>query len=629
MQAGCQDTLDTICRIRPIVRSAYLAKLHTQQGQGDQDSLLQSCKDYSAAFSAKAFCFDDLKDSLQRLDGSHLKLFIQSTEQNEAILAKLLALKVAYISISRDVSGSTTSRNQELLAFAYKALQLYQNSVSESPICPEAAVLAAVAILHLQNQGTHHEKVLVAISILEIARSRSEDYYILTVLLVQLQAHLGLLSLAMRNFMKLSVKSMQWETVSHLILTRISTLHPASIGDANVFEPFIGCETVIKVLQSSDNALVRGIREGLRFNSYSNICNSVKMRSEIERSMSKQICTIEGRKLARWSGSDLDYQKDLPLLDPLRTLVDNRDLSYLPNYRDDDRSMLARHRCGPQPRQGWINAMTLCDNVVTYLKAELSSHTWLATETYENLKRLNKSFSGANIGSLELKSELTITELLAFDTIRTLARAIIVLNQRSSQEQRPLPELLEIMRTALESALDSRRETDSASGLAKVAGIRVATWTELHTSFSEMEGLQTVSDFLSWISRKLLKGGKSLKNSPLASVSKESISKLQSLVTELEARIHADAKTLKSQINEPGVLGKLVDLCMARVTDEMEGETQKDKSIWNELNAGFEWEQLLGNLCDEAQMEKMCGRYRESWEDALDGVLATKTRVAK
>ena len=80
---------------------------------------------------------------------------------------------------------------------------------------------------------------------------------------------------------------------------------------------------------------------------------------------------------------------------------------------------------------------------------------------------------------------------------------------------------------------------------------------------------------------------------------------------ELEQSIHAGAKRMKNEINAPGVLGKLVDLGMAR-----EGELS-------------ELEGVLEQLCDEVTMETICGRLKESWDEALDGVLAIKVKVYK
>ncbi|EXJ65310.1 hypothetical protein A1O7_01651 [Cladophialophora yegresii CBS 114405] len=639
LQKQSEDLLESICTTRPIVRSAYIAKLSLlQRQQGDQigqDALLQTCREYSEAFSEKAFCFDDLKDALRRLDKQHWDEFLRIVQQRQGHFAQLFALKVVYSSIPAADSEPPHARNQKLLAFAHRALKLYHLSIAEPPSCPEAALLAALAILHLQIQDPQHQQVLVAANILEIARSKFEDYYILTVLLVRLQAHLGLLSLAMQNFTKLSIKNMQWETVGHLILTRISTLHPGFNGVAGDLEPLLAAETGVTVLENADMALVRGIREGLRFNSYSNIYNSAQMRSDIERSMNKQICAIEERRVSRWRGPQFDDATVLPPMDPSKALVDKRDYSYMPSYSEDDRRMLESCHCGNQPKGGWVNAMVLCDNVTTYLKQDLVSHTTPASAAYKNIKEFYERFSANTSMPTELEKEMTSSEVSTFDAATNMAQAIILLSEGQpgiSGASKSLPDIVAHIKSSITSELDSRRKDKDAS---RIAGMYIPWWNDLHTSFSELEKLQTISHFLTWVSRKLQKGGKPLK-AVLGAVTKESLSELQSLVAELEAENHAHARWMKSQINEPGVLGKLVDIGMARPANfptdaDVEAKDGNGSSawLWNEPNTGSEWEQVMEDLCDEATMETIYGRYRESWDDALDGILMTRVRVLK
>jgi N-terminal acetyltransferase B complex non-catalytic subunit len=612
--------------VRPIIRPAYQAKLYLQRNseaqidQVDQKSLLQTCSDYADFFSEKAFCFDDLKQSLSRLDQAHCQQFIEPMEMNESNLKRLFAMKLVYR--SAQAHDTTEQQDKALLDFAYRALKLYQKSITEAQPCPEAAVLAVLAIMRIEGRESVFQKTLFAITILEITRSKFEDYYILTILLVQLQAHFGLLSLAMEYFTKLSVKNMQWETVGHLILTRISSLHPAFNGKAGDLDPLRACDTTVAVLENADNALVRGIREGLRCNAYSNIYNSVNMRSVILRSMNKHICAVEERRLARWRGSDHEDHAVLPMPSASQPLVDSRDYSYLPSYREDDQALLDRYRCGQQPKLEWLNAMALLDNVATYLKADLGAHTTLASTAYENMRKLSESFSTATTSPEDLKDEMTDVELSSFDKAQTLARAMLAIGgSASSHGKESISDLLDGLKTALKYDLDEHRSHESSPGSANIMDISIPTWIELHTSLSSFEMLQTTSLFLTWLSKKQ-KSSKSSKNNPLSSVTKEQISELQSLVTDLEAQIHKLARAMKAQLQEPGVLGKLVDLGMAR----RGGHPQ---SMWEALDASQDWETLMESLCDEATMETICGRYRESWDDALDGVLATKVGTGK
>ncbi|OAL23800.1 hypothetical protein AYO22_06119 [Fonsecaea multimorphosa] len=618
LETKSKELLESVCTVRPIIRAAYLAKLNLQQSQDDgaeQDGLLQTCKEYFEAFCSKGFCFDDLKGPLRRLDKPHFDQFQQIVSGHEGSLARLFDLKLAYSTLPPDAS------EDHLLDFALRALHLYQSSLSESPPCPEAALLAVLAILRLARSKSSPSTVFFAVILLQIARSKFEDYYILTILLVQLQSHLGLLSLGMESFVRLSVKNLQWETVGHLILTRISSLHPAASGvemQQNL-EPLLALETGLTVLENADNALVRGIREGLRFNSYSNIYNSVKMRSEIERSMNKQIYAIEERKIRRWRGEPDDHTV-LPLTDPSKPLVDKRDFGYMPSYREDDGQLLASFGCGPLPKERWIHSMALFDTIATYLKAETVSQSSLAATAYENLKAAQQCILSWPATD-DLSVEMTKIELNNLECHKILAQAITLFKEGSvsTASTKTLPDLLSDLKTWLSSALASRRDGPAGSS---VGGIRVPTWTDLHGSFTQLETLQVIANLTSLVSKKAQKPAKSSKAAS-SSVSKEMISEIQSLVTDLEAKILADARDLREAINEPGVLGKLVDLGMARRGSDSGAQGSDDAP----LPVGEKWENLLESLCDEVTMETICGAIKDSWNDALDGVLGGKGKI--
>jgi len=587
-----RELLDSVCGIRPIIRAAYMARmkfLQTQTGDSALDDLLHTCNEYAVAFSQKAFCFDDMTDALGRLDKERLDDFRKTHSKASGSLAELFHHKLSYNSFPGDVSG------QNLMAFVRQTLQLFQDSTSSPSPCPEAAVLAVLAILRLAHAKSSVENTLFAEILLEISRSKFHDYYLFTILLVQLQTHLGLMSLAMETFNRLSVKNMQWETVGHFVLTRISTLHPSPNGSgADAFDPLKAIDTGLTILENSDNALVRGIREGLRFHSYSNIYNSVKMRSDIEHSMNRQAFAIEERALGRVLG--LSEHTVLPPTPS--SLVDKRDFSYLPAYRPDDAALLANFRCGPLPKGSWIAAMTVFDNVATYLKAELLSQPTLSFKVSENLKDSLTQLD--NIFEHSEKGEFTGQELSNLNCYRVLTQAVLwVMEKSATQDQ--MDHALSKIDFWLSMTLEDRKKQPSGS---MVAFIRVPTWEDLHNSFSQLEMLQVFTMLLGILSRK----PKSSK-SKSATVATETLSKLQSLISELEQHIHDDARDLKAQNNAPGVLGKLVDLGFGR-----EGE-------FTEL------EGVLEKLCDEVTMETICGRIKASWEDGLEGVLGVKLQM--
>ncbi|KIW17605.1 hypothetical protein PV08_04800 [Exophiala spinifera] len=587
-----KQMLDDACAAKPFSRSSHMAMmkfLQSEQGDDHLEELLRICKLYAGEFSDKAFCFDDMKGALRRLDKNRLDDFTISLSRSTGLLADLFNFKVDYSFLPADAP------DQELIGFAQRALMLFKEAEKAGKPCPEAAFLAVLAVLRLSLKKDCNELALFALTLLEIGRTKYGDYYLFTVLLVHLQVHLGLMSLAMSTFKRLSIKNMQWETVGHLFLTRISTLHPASNGAGEEgFDPSNAISTGLTILENADNALVRGIRGGLNHGSYSNIHNSVVVRSHIENSMNRQVFLIEERKLLR----QLGILEDTVLPRRPSNLVDKRDFSYLPAYRDDDPELLASFRCGPLPKEKWITAMSVFENVATYLEAQLTSQPALLTKVSENLDDALTQLE--SVCDSPENTDLTKQETSNLACYKLLAQAVLFIKDGSATQDQ-WKDVLSQLGQWLSKTLDGRKR--NPSGLS-VGDVRVPVWEDLHNSLSQLETLKVVAMLLG-VSSKPSKRAKGKAVGP----SKEELGEVRKLVSELEKQIHDDARDMREQVTAAGVLGKLVDVGFGR------------EGVPSELG------QIVQELCAEAWMENYCGNMKESWEDAVNGVLAVKVKV--
>lgn len=247
--------------------------------------------------------------------------------------------------------------------------------------------------------------------------------------------------------------------------------------------------------------------------------------------------------------------------------------------------------------------MTLLDNLATYLRAEIISQGLLASKALENLKPALALVTSTT--SEELALELTQAEQSNLECHKLLAHAVQVLRQGSAP-QTQLATVFEGLKSWLSTAVQERKTHQPGS---TVAGIRVPTWQDIHYSLTQLETLQTLAHFLS-IVRKKSKSGKSKAST---TVSQETIGEIQTLVVSLESQIHAHTRDIKAQINESGVLGKLIDVGMAR-----------------ESELGLEQlESLMEKTANEIAVEMVCGDLKDSWDDALDGVLGVKVQIVK
>ena len=322
-------------------------------------------------YKDKSFCFDDLKDSLEVLDDPHqldFKKFLEDeVAQKPSTMNRLFQLKFERL------LKPHSEQNQEpiLLARSSRAIALYNSSISENPACPEAGLLAAMDLLLIStlNSQKSTSYLLRAILLLELFHSKFEDYYPYTILLIQSYISIGLMSSAIQLFIKLSVKNLQWENVAHLLLTRISSLHPRQhgVGETSL-NPWGALEAGLKVLNKSNDALNYAIRDGLKYGSYANIVDSVQLKGDLERSLNRQIYALEQRKIGRLMGDAEVNESTLAVR--VQDTVDKRDFSFFRTYSSEDGRIHDMLRIGPLIGDAWVDGMALVQYFLSFLRSD-------------------------------------------------------------------------------------------------------------------------------------------------------------------------------------------------------------------------------------------------------------------
>jgi N-terminal acetyltransferase B complex non-catalytic subunit len=124
----------------------------------------------------------------------------------------------------------------------HSALPLGKDLVStDLQPADDLAILAATALLtayHLATQDPSTEAtesyLLDTITLLEFASQKSRWAYPSRFLLVRLYRLLGAPSLSSQHYGMANLKSIQFDTLSHHILTRASTFSLGSVGDLSL-----------------------------------------------------------------------------------------------------------------------------------------------------------------------------------------------------------------------------------------------------------------------------------------------------------------------------------------------------------------------------------------------------------
>jgi hypothetical protein len=234
--------------------------------------------------------------------------------------------------------------------------------------------------------------------------------------------------------------------------------------------------------------------------------------------------------------------------------------------------------------------------------------------------------------------------------------------------------------------LSPERTKGVEGNVSLVGGVKAPGWEYLHSSFVYFEIGCLVKALVGWVLRSSGKGkgGSAKKNPSTAGAAgggtggavKEEAERLSNALKDLEDSLKDNAKELRNGLGESGVLGRLVDVALAvdeggdtvveavdggenkgdamptqngtdkptatpppTLTEHENQDTNKasndnENSKSNSKEHTQSWarfklslNQLYGD--DEALVETLIGRWRESWEDSLDGIVRVKVRLGK
>lgn len=605
-----QTIATTKMRTMPNDRNGYLLALSIATGEvsrlkegqpilpaGGRSRLILSavCQMYYGQFKMKAFCFDDLREPVSCLEEHERNAFLKIVEKDRLVESpdeRLLALKFALC-----FGSGFEESHEDLQQLADAALDLYESCRKESKALPEAGFLAAVAhvkIADLRDQSqsnggsTQCESLLKAGMLLENFQKyqkHGEEYYPYLILLIRVQQMLGLMDLAMLNCKKVGVKNIQFESVGYLVLERISTLHPRQVGkitpnEDSGFSPLEQLDLGLQMLETAEGTCTRQIDVGLGFGSYRNVIQAVQMRARLERSINREIYGYEHLKTRRLTGIPDEGGRPIPE----HPLYDQRDFSFLQSYEISGETPLQHLQLGPLTKEVWLDAMSLYDKLFFYLRSEMQAQPGMSEKAMGLLETALQKIDDRSKEQMAL--QLTGAEADNLMIHRILASILVQAKESTTTKQTQTARGLEELELWLGHKLELQ------DGCVLVRGILIPGWKYLHSSFTALETLQAISLFLSVANKKTSKLSKALL------LPKETLSKLQSLVTKAEAAIHQQAKDIRKGLNEAGVLGRLVDV-------------------------------IAGAGEDTARQEVYCGEMKESWEDAVEGILACKVKIFK
>lgn len=233
--------------------------------------------------------------------------FFQATKELW-LASEINALKMDYtLRVSK-------SRSQRILeAFVCNCIRLYELSnclgndrvYSDNKPGDDACLLAVIGLVRL-SELEQKRYLLLSAQLLEFLLARSKHNYQALLTLVRVYIMLGAGSLAMRTYRRLAIKNLQHETLSHILFTRLATIHPHAAHmdsgpntERKDKDPISAVGAALESYRSSARQAAVGKRLSLENGRYSMLLGVLDVEDTIKRSLCKVMWILERRRMKR------------------------------------------------------------------------------------------------------------------------------------------------------------------------------------------------------------------------------------------------------------------------------------------------------------------------------------------
>jgi N-terminal acetyltransferase B complex non-catalytic subunit len=427
-----------------LVKFASLFHDHHEGPEGTP-TLLEACKEYFTRTGTKSCCFEDLQNYLEMLEMSEKKEFlgfvekhIEDMDADDEVLERNLQI-LSYQSLTDGfyqkskisktaaqinhhkfiylltispltITATSTSSEEEVIPklndFITSSLKIYVGALplgsalldTDNQYGDDAALLSIMGLvrLHLLHSSitssstsiTAQAPLYQALIILEAVVSKSKHNYQALLLLVRLYLLLGAASLAVEVYPRLNIKQIQNDTLSHFLLTRISTILPAE----KKVEAILNDAGRIYESSSSQtpNMLVLAFERG----GYAQMMGFIEFSERVAGSVCRSMWEIERRRLDRLGPQQTNKIDDLETLDTVlkddAVVWDNRDFGVLVNCETEHPPSIPAaeeggeatkvqkkrfeelFRTSAPPGENWVKAFAVVEKLVVYCKAVIT-----------------------------------------------------------------------------------------------------------------------------------------------------------------------------------------------------------------------------------------------------------------
>lgn len=236
------------------------------------------------------------------------------------------------------ISGNNLSSKSNVESLVKKCIELYNEfspktqktgtgeqgdaAAMESRPADEFCIIAAMTLITFNDSGERSEKIsktalIRAAGLLEQLLVKSPHHSGAILVLIRIYLLLGAGSTALKMFSKLSVKQVQYESVAHVLFTRLATIHPhqgppIEGADYKDFDPQAAFVKALDFYRSANITVGHQMSKGLNDASYVNLEDTAALRDRLRDSVSRRMWALDIRRMQRLTkGEHLSFHEDI------------------------------------------------------------------------------------------------------------------------------------------------------------------------------------------------------------------------------------------------------------------------------------------------------------------------------
>ncbi|KAI5783552.1 N-acetyltransferase B complex non catalytic subunit-domain-containing protein [Geopyxis carbonaria] len=536
----------------------------SNDGPEGTPTLLEAIEEYFDRIGSKSCCYEDLQEYLEMLEDSEKTDFLKhlegsvgklTAEDDNSKIAKIATIinqqKFAYLLTISPLNSASQDTTQIITDFIKTALDIYASSLSlgtsllttDNQHGDDAAILAVMGLVRLFNlTPTDQTPLYQTIIILEALLQKSKHNYQALLILVRIYLYIGAIGLALDIYPRLNIKQIQNDTLSHFLLTRMSTLFPS---EKRV--PFFLSEAG-GIYDSSRQQAPNMIQLAFERGGYAQMMGFLEFSDRVSGSLCRSMWEVELRRLVRLT--------NFPYLGPMSEvgikgqLWDNRDFAVVLDCELSTVGSFEKScRLGPTPSERWVRAFAAAEEVLWYLESYLAAgkesngapNGAITTKPVvpENTASKIAEAIKADEEAESKDQEFTNAEKWYLGLISVMSEAIVATVMKDGDAA--LMKLEEIHTTMLPKALDKLPEGE-------------ADWSLLHS-------LWMVKDSCA-VTELLIRYLGTLKTVKPA-IPKTAITTLSETIKTLKADIETKSKESQAKIEDDDAIQVLVDGVLA------------------------------------------------------------------